>query len=67
MPTGLYIHAVFYDVLNDIIFDGILPIHKLEIKFRNKIHNNLNDVDELNYSGKLKNTGDDGIVLLGCL
>lgn len=67
MPTELYIHAILYDVINDIIFDTHLPIHDLTIKYRNKVDNSINDIDELKYSGKIKNTGDDGIILLGCL
>lgn len=67
IPTHLYIHAVFYDVFEDVIFDDFLPIHKVEIKFRNKMDNHVNDLDEIKYSGKVKHTGDDGIILLGCL
>lgn len=65
--SPLYLHIVLYDVVNDTIFDQLLYVKEVEIKYKNKIHNNVNDLDEIKFSGKVKNTGDDGIILLGCV
>ena len=66
LPTRLYVHAVFYDAFEDEIFEGLLPINKLDLKFYNKKHKNLNDLEEIKFSGKIRNLCE-GSILLGSL
>lgn len=64
LPTELYIEAVLYDAPNDTIFTAKIPIQKLELGFHNKIAN-MNDLESIKFSGKIKNTYE-GSILLGC-
>lgn len=71
VPSGiislLKIPIVLYDAVNDIIFESEFIIQNVTVNFRNNLHNKVDDLDSIKYSGKCKNTGDDGVILLGGL
>jgi len=66
IPTQLFVTAILYDVFEDAIFEVQIPVQRIALKFYNRAHKNLNDLEELSFSGKVTNTAE-GSILLGSL
>ena len=66
ITSRLYIDAVFYDAVEDEIFEVIIPVNHIDIHFYSEWNKNLDDMKELKFSGRIKNTAQ-GSILLGSL
>jgi hypothetical protein len=64
--TGLYIHAIFYNIEDDIIFEYLMRVNSLDIDFHNEEFKHSNDIKKIKFKGVI-GSKQQGNILLGCM